>query len=149
MALCDVQAGDLAEVIIELKEGEETNLAVEAAILDETAFRKCYEVLSECTLQLTSFSSDRLEGTIDCNRDGLLYTSIPQNGNWRVSVDGKETDSVLLGDCMLCVPMTQGFHTVSFSYINSAFYTGLSVSLLSLAIFLTVTFYNSRRKHVS
>ena len=47
------------------------------------------------------------EGTIDCDRDGLLYTSVPQNGNWSVKVDGKPAEIKLVGDCMVAVNLTQ------------------------------------------
>ena len=86
-------------------------------------------------LDLTNFKTTDLEGTIDCDRDGLLYTSIPQNGNWFAEVDGKEAEIVLVGDAMIALPMTAGSHTVRFYYRNSAFTIGLGITLVCAAVF--------------
>ena len=83
-----------------------------------------------------------------CNRDGLLYSSIPQNGNWSVSVDGKEANIVLIGDCMIGVPLAEGDHTVTFIYRNTAFSIGWKISLLCTLVFIGITaaIYVPRRR---
>ena len=86
-------------------------------------------------MEVTSFRSSRVEGFIDCNRDGLLYTSIPQNGNWQVTVDGAPVQDVMVGDAMLAVPLTKGEHVLTFRYRNPAFTMGLAVSLFCVAVF--------------
>ena len=76
-----------------------------------------------------------MEGTIDCDRDGLLYTSVPQNGNWSVKVDGKPAEIKLVGDCMVAVNLTKGVHTVRLMYHNAAFSLGWKISLACAAVF--------------
>jgi len=71
-----------------------------------------------------------VEGTIDCDRDGLLYTSVPQNRNWSVKVDGKPAEIKLVGDCMVAVNLTKGVHNVRLMYHNAAF-----ISLACAAVF--------------
>ena len=110
-------------------------MTLSAAILLEEPFRRGYEVLNASTLELTEFESTYVEGTIDCNRDGLLYTSIPQNGNWSAMVDGKPAEIVLVGDCMVAVELQQGSHTVSFTYKNEAFALGWKISAVCILIF--------------
>jgi uncharacterized membrane protein YfhO len=102
--------------------------------MEETAFWEGYEKLSASTLELTDFSTTKVSGTIDCNRDGLLYTSIPQNGNWHAYVDGKETQTVLVGDAMLAIHLTEGYHEITFRYRNTAFTYGWMISLASTAV---------------
>jgi uncharacterized membrane protein YfhO len=72
---------------------------------------------------------------INCNRAGLLYASIPQNGNWEVKVDGKSAEIQLVGDCMVGVMLTQGQHLVEYTYRNAAFALGWKISLFCAAIF--------------
>ena len=91
-------------------------------------------MLRASTLELTQFSNTRVEGTILCNRDGLLYASIPQNGNWSVLVDGEEAEIRLVGDCMIGVELTEGEHTVTYVYHNAAFALGWKISLFCAAI---------------
>ena len=81
-----------------------------------------------------------MDGTILCNRDGLLYTSIPQNGNWSVNVDGREAEVVLIGDAMVGVELTEGTHEVTFRYHNAAFSLGWKISLACLMAFAVIAF---------
>ena len=110
-------------------------MTVSAAILMEEPFRQGYEILSASTLELTRFDNTYVEGTIRCDRDGLLYTSIPQNSNWSATVDGEEAEVILVGECMVALRLQRGEHTVSFTYRNEAFSLGWKISLGAFALF--------------
>ena len=110
-------------------------MTIGAAILDHDVFWQGYERLKTSTLELTTFESSYVKGLIDCDRDGLLYASIPQNGNWEVKVDGQKAEIHLVGDCMVGVSLTKGQHVVEYTYRNEAFALGWKISLLCMAIF--------------
>ena len=133
-----VEPGDVVQLRLDCKAGEEGTMTISAAILDDELFRQAYDVLNASTLKLTEFTSTRLEGTISCNRDGLLYTSIPQNGNWTATVDGEPVDIILVGEAMISVPLTEGDHTVVFQYHNKAFSLGWKISLGCAAVFAVI-----------
>ena len=135
LAVGDVQTGDVIDIRIVCDAGENSTMTVNAAVLDQEVFREGYEILNASTLELTEFESTHLEGTIRCDRDGLLYTSIPQNGNWKVTVDGEAVETKLVGDCMTAVELTEGTHDITFTYRNAAFSLGWKVSLVSFAVF--------------
>ncbi len=135
MAVCDVTVGDVIEVVMECDAGEKGTMTLTAAILNMDRFWEGYERLNASTMELTSFANTRVEGTIDCDRDGLLYTSIPQNGNWHVLVDGVEQEAKLVGDCMIAVDLTQGTHQITFIYRNEAFSLGWKISLACALVF--------------
>ena len=145
LSVGDVKTGDVVEIRIDVEENEATNLTVEAAILDAVNFWESYQVLAASQLKLLSFQSDFLEGTIDCNRDGLLYTSIPQNGNWKVLVDGQPAETVLIGNAMLGVSLTEGKHVISFRYWNPAFALGCTVSLFCGTLFLMIVVLDQKK----
>ena len=136
IAVGDLQAGDILDVRIACKNGENSNMTVTAAQLDERLFRDGYEVLSASQFELIAFENTFVEGIINCDRSGLLYTSIPQNGNWTVAVDGKPADITLVGDCMIGVQLSEGSHAVSFTYRNPAFSLGWKISLGCAAVFI-------------
>ena len=147
MAVTDVVAGDVVEVKAKCQNSNESGtLDVCAAILNLERFDACYDVLAASTLELTEFETTYVAGTITCNRDGLLYTSIPQNGNWSVRVDGEAAEVVLTGDVMVGVLLTEGEHEVEFIYRNAAFAWGWKISLLCAAIFGSLV-YMERKKH--
>ena len=144
LSVCSVKVGDVVEVRFSCTGGESGTINTVGAILNDRAFQEAYDVLSASTWNLTEFSNTKISGNIQCNRDGLMYTSIPQNGsNWSVTVDGKKADIVLVGDCMIGVPLTVGNHQVTFAYNNSTFTVGLIISILSLIILIAlwVLFY--------
>ena len=99
-------------------------MTIGAAILDHAVFWQGYEMLKASSLELTTFRSTYIKGMIHCDREGLLYTSIPQNGNWQVKVDGKPAQIQLVGDCMVGVMMNEGQHLVEYAYRNPAFALG-------------------------
>ena len=135
LAVGDVTPMDSVEVRVLCDSGESGTMTVTAAQLDNDLFFRGYEILNASTMEITSFKQTRVEGTITCNRDGLLYTSVPQNGNWHLYVDGEETEITLVGDCMIAADLTQGEHTITLRYQNRAFALGWKISLLFAAIF--------------
>ena len=136
LAVGDVSMGDVVELKMTCKTaGESSTMTISAAVLNQARFEQCYEALSASTLELTEFSSTEVVGTIDCDRDGLLYTSIPQNGNWCVEVDGEAAEAVTVGEAMTAVLLTEGTHEVRFYYHNAAFSLGWKISLACTAVF--------------
>ena len=144
LAVGDVAVGDVVTVRMTCKENEKGTMTLTAAILNNSLFWEGYEILNAATLELTSFRNTRVEGTIRCDRDGLLYASIPQNGNWSVLVDGEEAQIKLVGNCMIGVELTEGEHTVTYVYHNAAFSLGWKISLASAAI-LAALYLMSRK----
>ena len=149
LAVSNVEAGDVIRIRFNCNANEQGSLSAMAAILDTELFWQAYDHLNSSTLTLTTFENTFVEGTISCNRNGFLYTSIPQNGNWHAYVDGKEVDIVAFGDAMIGIPLTQGLHTVTFRYENPAFDLGWKISLACLSAFATISFfvYRSRKEN--
>jgi uncharacterized membrane protein YfhO len=148
IAVSKVEPGDVIEIRFSCSANENGTINVNACILDEEVFRRAYDVLNASTLELTTFRNTLVEGTIDCDRDGLLYTSIPQDGNWKATVDGQDAQIILVGDAMVAVPLTKGQHTVRFTYENDAFSLGWKVTLLCFLVFgaLVYAYYQPKRK---
>ncbi len=138
LAVGDVQIGDVVEIELKCKANEKGTIKISAAILDEELFRQGYESLAASVLHVTEFSNTKVEGTIDCNRDGVLYTSIPQDGNWSAYVDGQPAEIVLIGDAMIGLLMSEGEHTVRFEYHNDAFSLGWKVSMVFILAFIAI-----------
>jgi hypothetical protein len=50
-------------------------------------------------------------------------------------VDGEPAEIVLVGQCMVGLELTEGEHTVTFRYRNTAFRTGLLISISCALVF--------------
>ena len=138
-SVCDVKAGDEIRIVIKCGANENSNVTVRAATVRDDVFRKGYDILNASTLQLTECTTTKVAGVIDCDRDGLLYTSVPQNGNWLAYVDGQPAEITLVGDVMVGLQLTEGAHTIELRYENAAFEVGTILSMLCLLIFLGIT----------
>ena len=150
LAVGDVQPGDTVQIRITCTANlPSTSVTVKASMLQDEVFWAGYEVLNASTLTLTEFSTTRISGRITCDRDGLLYTSIPQNGNWVAYVDGNKAEISLVGDCMVGLMLSEGTHTVQFRYENQAFRIGAWItagSALAFAAFALTDHLLRRRK---
>ena len=145
LAVGDVSMGDVVELKATCKTaGESSNMTISAAVLNQARFEQAFAELRASTLELTAFANTEVIGTIDCDRDGLLYTSIPQNGNWHVEVDGEEAEAVAVGEAMTSVMLTEGTHEVRFFYHNKAFALGWKISLACAAVFALLVWCRSR-----
>ncbi len=148
MGVCSVEPGDNVQVVVECTPNmEDTSISIKAAILDDALFREGYDILNASTLKLTEFSSTYMKGTIDCNRYGLVYTSVPQDGNWTVYVDGEKLEeTTVVAGAMLAFELYEGEHTVEIKYQNTSFIIGLGVSLACALILLQFVLMEKRRK---
>ena len=148
LSVCNVIPGDVIEVHLTCNANESGTITLHTGILNEEIFRGAYDVLAASTLELTTFENTLVEGAISCNRNGVLYTSIPQDGNWTATVDGKPAEIVLIGDAMVGLLLTEGEHTITFKYHNAAFSLGWKISLACAAVFgsLCLSIYLPQKK---
>ena len=146
LAISQVKPGDVVELRILCQAEEYSSMNIQAALLDDALFRQGYDILNASTLDLTEFSTTKVAGEILCNRDGLMYTSIPDDGNWKAYVDGIEAEIVLVGDAMIGLNLTKGYHMVVFVYSNSAFTYGVMLTVVSVLAFLALIYWTDREK---
>ena len=147
LSVCQVVPGDVIEIYLSCKSNERGSIIIQAGILDDEIFQKGYDTLADSTLELTCFQNTLVEGDISCNRDGVLYTSIPQDGNWKAYVDGETAEIVLIGDAMVGLALTEGTHNVKFVYENDAFSLGWKISLVSFIVFAGLYWSTCQPKH--
>jgi len=148
LSVCDVVRGDVVEIHLTCKSNENGTVRINCGVLNEELFREAYDILNASTLELLSFENTHIEGTVNCDRDGVLYTSIPQDGNWTATVDGQPAQIVLIGDAMVGLLLSEGYHEISFTYQNKAFSLGWKISLGCLVVFigLYLIVYRPKRK---
>ncbi len=146
LSACTVKPGDVIRITFTCAAGQSGTINMSAAILDDAVFRRDYDILNSSAMNLTVFENTYVEGTVDCAWDGVLYTSIPQDGNWTATVDGEPVQTVLIGDAMVGVNLSAGKHTVAFRYKNKAFSLGWKVSLSCTLLFIAIWYFYYKPK---
>lgn len=109
-------------------------------ILNEENFEKGYEILKSGAMKIDAFSDTRISGTVNAAEDCVLYTSIPYDEGWNITVDGKEAEIISLSDkAVIGVNLSAGEHKVEFNYRVKGLFIGECISggaLLFVIIFL-------------
>lgn len=147
--------GDVLEVILDLNaipEGGERDLIYEggirlhAAQLDIERLEQGIAMLRREPLLVTEYSSTQLAGEITCGEDCLLWTSIPYDRNWHITVDGERVQQEQFGGALTALRLEAGTHTVTFHYQMDILPVGAVVSLVSLVILIMFIYGYEKKK---
>ena len=107
--------------------------------INKEKFREGYASLVDTSLDVTTFEETCIKGKINMPYSGLLYTSIPYDTGWTVTVDGKvlSKESVhALGEALIAIDLSEGDHTVEFNYYPTGMTAGLIISASALAVLI-------------
>lgn len=110
--------------------------------LDEAALGEMYSALMPGAVDIYEHTDTRLSGSFT-RQEGLstLFTTIPYDTDWHMSIDGKRVQTFKTLDALLAVDLdaegiAEGEHTVLLTYSSSSLKTGIALSALG-AIALT------------
>lgn len=141
--------------------------------LDEEAFTEDINKLKQNEWVLdTEKSNDRyLVGDVDAQEGQILMTSIPYEPGWKVQVDGKTVDSLVVnqknadgtttlsnaeGDtgeiivlnALIGIKLPAGHHTVSMKYTPPGFNAGVFTLILGIAVIVLLYIYDSKHNKI-
>lgn len=125
------------EVTLRNDDNEQDLIATAYRFLPE-GLKSVYQVLNKNSLKLTKWTDTQIKGTVDAQRAGLLYLSIPFDKGWSVKIDGKEAEPYKIFDTFLSVHMTAGTHEVSLEYMPQGLKTGGMITGGSILILLAL-----------
>ncbi len=100
-----------------------------------TSFSEGYSLLSKNQLEITLFDTDYIEGTLKSDRDGILFTSIPYDEGWEITIDGKKQETKKAAGYFLSCPIEKGDHEITLKYTVPGLTAGALISLLSALAF--------------
>ena len=116
-----------------------------AAVMDKNVFEEGFDLLNDEIMVTSEFSDTRIKGSVNALSDGVLYTSIPYETGWTVTVDGKKAETVAVGGAFVGVELKAGEHELIFSYVPAGFILGLAMTLFALAAFIVLCAVTARR----
>lgn len=132
--------------VITLETEDEGTLRVSAYVMNETVLAECLETLSEQSMTLDSYDSNHIRGHIQVDGEGELVLSVPYEPGWTLKVDGEVTEVNIFEDCFISVPLSDGEHTIELSYYPSGLNAGIVISLIALAAFIGILWFENRKK---
>lgn len=142
--LGNIEAGSTVKV--ESDDSEVASLQYYAYSYDNDIFIKTYDKLMEQPLELTAFEDTSLKGTITVTEPGLMYTSIPYDEGWTVTVDGKEVDTNAFEDALLSVYLSEGTHEIEMEYFAPGLRLGIVLTISSMLVFAVLVIIDYKKK---
>lgn len=124
------KAGDEIKAILDLNgiTSSSASFNIYAYNIDDTVLESAYEMLSLGQMNIEKHSDTKLEGTIDAEYDGYLYTSIPYDEGWKIYIDGHEVKTFEIGESQLASTIKQGKHKIKLVYSPKGLTYGLPIS---------------------
>ena len=134
--------------LTEHEPGEETREALWLSLTenDDTDFSEQVKQLQKKGMTITLFDTDRIEGTITAEDESVLMTSLPDDGGWKIFVDGKQARVLKLADYFCGVVLPQGEHEIEMVYTVPGIKVGAAASVLSVTLFVCLFVYLRKRE---
>lgn len=102
----------------------------------------------ECTencYDVNYYDDDEVKGTVNTDKDGILFISIPAHDNWNIYIDGEKAERIDDMDITFAgafVP--KGKHQIVMRYENAYIRYGCIVSFFGLVLFALILKFNKK-----
>ena len=141
------QSGDQSTVKITSNEKNKSgNFKLMIYALNKDAYEKAYSALADEQLKINSFNDTRIKGSVAAKEDGIMFFSVPYEKGWKVYIDGKKADTFKVLQAMLGARVPAGEHDIELRYSPEGFTLGLTISFVSLALFVFIVVCEHRRR---
>ncbi len=116
---------------------------------DEDAFLEAVAELQDGGMDAYSEKDDHIYGTITVPEgDSVIFTTIPYDAGWEVTVDGQKSETVpVLNETLLAFRITPGEHELEFRYKPDCVKYGLLLTFGGLIVFAGACGFDFFRKH--
>ena len=146
--LCNLYLGSFTPgelVVVEIPEQTMNADLVTIAELQMEFVEPALDSLRIGGMQITEHRGGYIGGTVTAADNSVLLTSIPYDEGWTVKVDNQKVQTVKFADTFLAIPLSEGEHTISFSYCSPGFKEGMLVFGFTLAICGIILFYRKNK----
>lgn len=127
-------------------EEEKEQLDAQVYRFSDQGLMSVYDQLIQRPLQVTKWTDTVIEGIVESDRDGLLFTTIPFDKGWKVTVDGTEQTTRKIKDTFLSIYLPKGNHTLTFTYTAPGLHLGAAITGTCLGLLLIISLVSHRKK---
>ncbi|MBQ7599736.1 MAG: YfhO family protein, partial [Clostridia bacterium] len=105
---------------------------------DQDEFKRAASLLADGAMKAESEKDDLIKGSVDVPEgDSLMFTSIPYDEGWKISVDGTEVSkTAVLDGSLLAFRIDPGHHDIVFSYEPGCITAGVILSVVCTVLFI-------------
>ena len=140
--------GDEIKIKFNLKREQFSLKELQVYSCNVSKFKEIYNNLNENTITNTVYKDGYINGDINVTEDKtLLYTSIPYDEGWSVTVDGIEVEYIKILDGLIGVKLSEGNHNIEFKYKTPGLLLGSTISLIAIFIIVFIEVAKKKSKY--
>ncbi len=102
--------------------------------IDTEKLAEYTQKIAEHQWNITEHSQTKLEGTIDAGDGGVMFTTIPYEPGWNITVDGEKVQPVKLLDSLIGIELSAGEHEIKMNFWPSYLTLAIVVSLVGASL---------------
>ena len=110
-----------------------------AASVDVKAFEETFEKLAEKPFDIETFEGGHVYGSYVADGDDVLFTTIPYDSGWAITVNGEQVEPQIVQDCFIALDLEQGSNVIEMTYTTPGLTAGIAVSVISVLLFVAFT----------
>ncbi len=123
------------------------DITIYALPVDKNNDKQIADEKRENALDIKVFENERIEGTVQSDKPGILVTTIPYEKGWKATVNGENREIVQANIGFIGVPLNSGNSEIIFSYQNTYLKIGSVLSLIGILLLgLIHIIYRKNRK---
>lgn len=137
----ELNKGDIIEISYK-EELENPDLIL--YIENKEKVNEVYTTLKDNQIKYTTYKDNHLEGTIKVEKNQIIFTSIPYDENWQITIDDKVVKPIKINYNLMGIECPEGTHKISLKYKNN--YTiPIIISISTLITFIIVCIYKKKK----
>jgi len=130
-----------------LSKGETDFSSYEFCYFDMDRFQSDFSNLNSNSLDISSFSSTHITGEVtSLGNKHMLFTSIPYDNGWKVTVNGKPAVKYRILGALIGINVPQGRYKIEFNYTPQGFTAGCVISVACVVISMLYFYALFRRR---
>lgn len=132
------EPGEKIKIRMTLANGEALFSDVLFYQLDVDEMAKIIDEIREGEWKLTEHTDTYLAGTVTAKEDQMLFTTIPYEPGWTITVDGQEVEPVKVINSLIGIEVPAGEHTVTMKFWPDYLTLAIFVSIFGLSLMAIV-----------
>ena len=133
----DENSGDFNYVKTNFKH---LQLADTVANFDFDKYKNFVEQRKKDTLQISEFKQNYIKGTLYVDYTKMFFASIPFDKGWKVKVDGKNVEPIVLNIGFIGFPVQQGKHLIEMKFFPGYLYFSFALTIIGALLYLIMFF---------
>lgn len=102
--------------------------------LDMTQFQKAVRILSKHEPADITVENGHVSIDMEVDEDSVIYTSVPYDKGWTVTVNEKQIEPEKFDDCLMCIPVEKGYVHIEMDYTLPGCKAGIAVSVMGIVL---------------